>query len=52
LRLAVKQLNYRFLASDAIEMSFLLPAGAYATALMHELFDYQSEKSVDTPEHL
>jgi tRNA pseudouridine13 synthase len=49
LRLAVKQLNYRFVEDGAVELSFTLPAGTYATSVLHELFDYQSEKSLDKP---
>tara|TARA_R100000988_G_scaffold102658_1_gene78899 strand:+ start:779 stop:1912 length:1134 start_codon:yes stop_codon:yes gene_type:complete len=40
LRLPVKRLHYRFFDSDQLELSFELPAGCFATAVLHELLDY------------
>jgi tRNA pseudouridine13 synthase len=37
LRLLPKDLQWRWLADDALELSFELPAGAYATVVMREL---------------
>jgi len=37
LRLAVKDLRWRWLADDALELAFELPAGAYATVVVREL---------------
>ncbi|WEN13577.1 tRNA pseudouridine(13) synthase TruD [Rhodanobacter sp. AS-Z3] len=37
LRLLPKDLRWRWLADDALEVSFELPAGAYATVVMREL---------------
>lgn len=44
LRLAVKGLHYRFCADDILELSFDLPTGTYATAVLHELLSYQTQK--------
>ncbi|MDO1528635.1 tRNA pseudouridine(13) synthase TruD [Fulvimonas sp. R45] len=37
LRLSPKDLHWRWLADDALELSFELPAGAYATVVVREL---------------
>jgi tRNA pseudouridine13 synthase len=44
LRLAVKGLHYRFCADNCLELSFDLPTGTYATAVLHELLSYQTQK--------
>ncbi|WP_058021541.1 tRNA pseudouridine(13) synthase TruD [Pseudohongiella spirulinae] len=44
LRLAVKSLHYCFCADDSLELSFNLPTGTYATAVLHELLGYQTQK--------
>ena len=47
LRLPVQALHYRFLENQSplgpdLELSFVLPAGTYATAVLHDLIEYQS----------
>jgi tRNA pseudouridine13 synthase len=37
LRLLPKDLRWRWLAEDALELSFELPAGAYATVVVREI---------------
>ena len=39
LRVAVANLAWTFPAADESELSFSLPAGSYATALLRELFE-------------
>jgi tRNA pseudouridine13 synthase len=40
LRVGLKELAWGFLDDGALELSFYLPAGCYATALLRELVDY------------
>ena len=47
LRLPVQALHYRLLENQSplgpdLELSFVLPAGTYATAVLHDLIEYQS----------
>jgi len=47
LRLSVQALHYRLLENQSplgpdLELSFVLPAGTYATAVLHDLIEYQS----------
>lgn len=42
LRLPVKALHYRVDPDATLELSFSLPGGSYATAVLHELVDYRT----------
>ena len=42
LRLIPKALAYRYIESDCIEISFELPSGCFATAVLAELVQYRS----------
>jgi tRNA(Glu) U13 pseudouridine synthase TruD len=46
--LPVQALHYRFLENQSplgpdLELSFVLPAGSYATAVLYDLIEYQSQ---------
>ena len=50
LRVAVSDMVWRWLTDDALELSFSLPAGSYATAVLRELVKYRDCSA--TQEHL
>ncbi len=45
LRVIPERMRYRWIAPDDLEISFHLPAGSYATAVLRELLHYQGDLS-------
>lgn len=43
MRLVPRELDWEWLETGALQLSFWLPAGAYATVILRELVDYQTD---------